>query len=55
MQISEEIRKGGLWVVAFTGVCILVGLGKLEPKTIEYLLFALVGAMSNRKERTDAK
>lgn len=41
--LTDEFRKGGMWVVAFVGVCILVGLGKLKPETIEYLLFALIG------------
>jgi hypothetical protein len=41
--ITDEVRQGGMWVVAFIGVCVLVGLGKLKPEAIEYLLFALVG------------
>lgn len=39
-----------LWAVAFVGVCILVGLGKLKPETIEYLLFALLGKVSSSKK-----
>jgi hypothetical protein len=45
-KLTEEVRKGGMWVVAFVGVCILVGLGKLKPETIEYLLFALMGQVA---------
>jgi hypothetical protein len=42
-KFLEEIRQGVLWVVAFIGVSILVGLGKLRPETIEYMLFSLLG------------
>lgn len=45
-----------LWAVAFVGVSVLVGLGKLKPETIEYLLFALLGQAalpSNKKEPSD--
>jgi len=38
-----------LWCVAFTGVCILVGLGKLQPETLTYLLFAIGGAVASQK------
>lgn len=38
-----------LWGLAFTGVCVLVALGKLKPETIEYMLFALVGKASTKK------
>jgi hypothetical protein len=31
-----------LWIVAFVGVCVLVGLGKLAPTTIEMMLMAVV-------------
>lgn len=39
-----------LWVVAFTGCSILVGLGKLKPETLEYLLFAIGGAVASQKK-----
>lgn len=46
-------QKSLLWIVAFTGVCVLVALGKLKPETIEYLLFAIVGqqALKENKEK----
>jgi hypothetical protein len=37
-----------LWVVAFAGVCTLVGLGKLKPETVEYMLFAVVGRVGSK-------
>lgn len=40
-----------LWAVAFTGVCVLVGLGKIKPETVEYLLFALVGRAATTKPK----
>lgn len=40
-----------LWAVAFVGVTVLVGLGKLKPETIEYLLFALLGQASVPKSK----
>jgi len=38
-----------LWCVAFTGVCVLVALGKVKPETLEYLLFAIGGAVAAQK------
>lgn len=49
--LSEEMRQGGMWVVAFVGVTILVGMGKLKPETIEYMLFALVGQAAVRRSQ----
>ncbi len=46
---NTEVSKTILWCVAFTGVCVLVGLGKIKPETIEYLLFALGGAIASGK------
>lgn len=47
-------QKSLVWIVAFTGVCVLVALGKLKPETIEYLLFAILGqqALPQKKEET---
>lgn len=50
MAITDELRQGGMWVVAFVGVCVLVGLGKIKPEVIEYLLFALVGRTASGKK-----
>lgn len=48
---NADISRTILWCVAFTGVCVLVGLGKIKPETIEYLLFALLGgAVSGGKK-----
>jgi hypothetical protein len=35
-----------LWAIAFVGVAVLVGLEKIKPETLEYLLFALAGKAS---------
>ncbi len=43
---KSELLQAGLWSVAFLGVCVLVGLGKIKPETIEMLLFAIVGRAS---------
>lgn len=43
-----------LWGVTFIGVCVLVGLGKVKPETVEYMMMAIVGRASLGK-RTDAK
>ena len=53
--LTEEMRQGGMWVVAFIGVTILVGMGKLKPETIEYMLFALVGQAAVRKSAPSPK
>lgn len=39
-----------LWVVGFTGVCVLVGLGKLEPKAVEMFIMAIVGRAATSKK-----
>lgn len=41
--LFEELRQSGMWVVAFIGVCVMVGLGKLKPETVEFMLFAMLG------------
>ncbi len=46
--LQEDTSKTVTWIVAFTGVCVLVGLGKIKPETVEYLLFALGGAVATR-------
>jgi hypothetical protein len=51
-RLVEEFRQGGLWVVAFVGVCVLVYAGKLKPETVEYILFALLGQAGMRKMAT---
>lgn len=46
-------QKVILWAVAFVGVSVLVGLGKLKPEVIEYLLFALLGQASIKDKKDD--
>lgn len=41
---QSEIVQGALWLTAFLAVCVLVGLGKLKPETVELMLMALFGA-----------
>lgn len=50
-RVSEsELVQAGLWVAAFTGVCVLVGLGKMKAETVEMMLFAVIGRASARRE-----
>ncbi len=51
---ASELTGAALWAFAFTGVSILVGLGKLDPSTLTNLLFALGGAMT-LKGKPDAQ
>lgn len=54
--LSGDATHVVTWVVAFVGVCVLVGVGKLKPETIEYLLFAMGGAVaSNRLSRPSSE
>lgn len=49
-SLVEKIDKEAvLWVTSFVGACVLVGLGKLKPETIEMFLFAIVGRASTKK------
>lgn len=43
---TSEMTGAVLWAFAFTGVSVLVGLGKLDTSVLTNLLFALGGAMS---------
>lgn len=43
---NSEITQAALWAFAFTGVAVLVGVGKVQPTMLENLLFALVGALT---------
>lgn len=38
-----------LWAMSFVGVCVLIGLDKIKPETLEYLLFAMVGRTVAKK------
>lgn len=56
----ETLRKiladndTALWGVTFVGVCVLVGLGKIKPETVEYMMMAIVGRASLGKRTPDA-
>jgi hypothetical protein len=48
--LADEHHKAyALWALAFVGVCILVGLEKVKPETLEYVLFALLGFAASRR------
>lgn len=42
-KAQEFASDSVLWAITFVGICILVGLGKLKPETVEYMMFALLG------------
>lgn len=46
--LSQEWGKTVTWMVAFIGVCVLVAIDKLKPETVEYMLFALGGALAQK-------
>lgn len=55
-KFKEDIPQLATWTVAFIGVSILVGLGKLPPGSIEYLLAWAAGramAPSQKKQSND--
>lgn len=47
-----ELSQAIIWVAAFTGVSVLVGLGKIKPESLEMLLFALIGRASIKKDNS---
>ncbi len=49
---SSEGLQAGLWAVAFVGVCVLVGLGKVKPEVIEALLMGMLGSMTLGRKST---
>ncbi len=53
--LSDDRAQYAMWAVAFTGVCVLVGLGKLKPETVEYLLFALLGKASTKSTKKETE
>lgn len=48
---SKDVRVYALWALAFVGVCLLVGLEKVKPETLEYVLFALFGFASSSRAK----
>jgi len=42
-----------LWAVTFVGVCVLVGLGKVKPETIEYMMMAIVGRVASTRKASE--
>ncbi len=59
MAVSETVKgvlkDDALWAVAFIGVCVLVGMGKLKPETVEYMLFAVVGRAAAGKPKKEGE
>ncbi len=43
---GAEVAQFALWALAFVGVSVLVGLGKVNSSMLEGLLFGLLGSMS---------
>lgn len=39
-----------LWAFAFVGVCVLVGVGKLKPETVELMVMAIIGRLSTSRK-----
>lgn len=39
-----------LWALTLVGVCVLVGLGKVKPEVLEYMMMAIVGRASVGKK-----
>lgn len=52
--LTDEVRQGAMWVVAFVCVTVLVGMGKVKPEAMEYLLFALIGRSSGLKGKKES-
>lgn len=42
-QIKANASDTVIWCVTLTVVGVLVGLGKIKPETLEYILFAVAG------------
>ncbi len=51
---SAEYIPALLWGMAFTGVSVLVALGKVPTSMLENLLFAMGGAMALKARGQDA-
>jgi hypothetical protein len=41
-KLSLDLSKGVIFIVVFIAVAVLVGLGKLDPENLKYLLVWLV-------------
>ncbi len=54
--LTHEWAQSATWALAFIGVCVLVGLGKIKPETIEMLLMGLAARQITgpTKGKTDA-
>ena len=51
---SSEQAQFALWGLAFVGVAILVGLGKVSSSMLEGLLFGLLGSISLKGNNSSA-
>ena len=49
--VGDDKSHTLMMLAAWTGVCVLVGVGKLKPETIELLLFAILGAASKQTRK----
>lgn len=39
-------RDSFLWALTLVGICVLVGMHRVEPKLLEYMVMAIVGRAS---------
>lgn len=56
-KLKAEIGPLIVWCVSVCAVTVLVGMGKVKPETLEYLLFGLAGyagALRSPKDQTPA-
>lgn len=55
-QLKNEVGPLVVWCVSVCAVSVLVGLGKVKPETLEFLLFGLAGYAGalRGKEKTGA-
>ncbi len=52
---SQELGQLALWAFAFSGVAVLVGLGKVNSTMLEGLLFGLMGSLTLRGKNGNAE
>lgn len=54
--VTAELEEDSLlWAVSFVGVCVLVGLGKLKPETVELMLFAVIGRKASKRNNATSQ
>ncbi len=52
---GSELAQFALWALAFAGVSVLVGLGKVNSSMLEGLLFGLMGSISLKGNSSGTK